>query len=197
MNKSTTVLLVLAALGLGSLIGISFVEKNPDELDLTVERNTVVSESTGRLPAFRFIAPGDLEVELDEFGRAKPSAIGENFVHRERAWKTETLTIELPIGGALEYKAIMTQGDSMVFDWTIDNGQVYYDFHGHDKAFGEDFFVRYEANEGENQAGMIVAAFSGEHGWYWLNMADAPTIITLRVAGFFEKMIRVEVEDYQ
>ena len=105
--------------------------------------------------------------------------------------------IDLPVDGAVEYKVIMGQGDAIVFDWNMDQGEVYFDSHGHDSAFGEDFFVRYQDAEADSQSGMIIAAFSGEHGWYWLNMRDGPTAITLRIAGFFERVIRLEVEDYQ
>ncbi|MFK8021574.1 MAG: hypothetical protein AB8B86_17565 [Pseudomonadales bacterium] len=196
MNKSTTVLLVLAALGLGSLIGISFVEINSDESPAYIEPDNAVIAATDDVPMFRFIAPGDLAVEKDAFDRAKPSAIGENFIGRDKAWKTESMVIELPIDGAIEYKAIMDQGDTIIFDWKSDRTQLYTDFHGHDKAFGDDFFVRYEEAEGMEQSGMIVAAFSGEHGWYWLNAGDGPTTVTLRIAGFFEKVIRIEIEGY-
>jgi hypothetical protein len=195
MNKSTITLLVLAALGLGSLIGVSLVDKSNVQAPVAMQNRGDI-ESTGGAPIFRFIAPGDLPVEFDEFEKAKPSATGENYISRENLWKNETVVIELPVGKAIEHKAIMAQGDTMVFDWKTNGNQVYFDFHGHDEAFGEDFFVRYEENEGDQQKGMVVAPFKGEHGWYWLNMGQTPTTISLRVAGFFEKMIKVEVEEY-
>lgn len=197
MNKLTIVLLVLSALGLGSLIGISFVDKSSNESPTVITSGNAVVAPTGGAPVFRFVAPGDLAIVLDDFGRAEPSVVGENFIGRNKAWKTDTVVIELPIDGEIEYKAIMAQGDSIVFDWNTDRGQVYSDFHGHDEAFGEEFSVRYEESEGEEQSGMIVAAFSGEHGWYWQNLGDRPTTITLRVAGFFEKVVKIEIEDYQ
>lgn len=117
---------------------------------------------------------------------------------RARLWCVSShLVIDLPVDGAVEYKVIMGQGDAIVFDWNMDQGEVYFDSHGHDSAFGEDFFVRYQDAKADSQSGMIIAAFSGEHGWYWLNMHDGPTAITLRIAGFFERVIRLEVEDYQ
>ena len=194
MKKATIVLMTLAALGAGTLIGTSFVDKNTAESPAAGKTESVSLGSTGGAPRFRFIAPGDLEVEMDEFGIAQPSATGENFVGQDEAWKTETVTIELPVDGGVEYKAILEQGASIVFDWTTNGGEVYTDFHGHDEDFGDDFFVRYEEREGRDQSGMIVAAFSGEHGWYWLNLEDGPTTITLRVAGFFKEIIRIEVE---
>ena len=194
MNKSTVLLLTFAALGLGTLIGVSFVDESSEESPAVAELDGASSESTGGAPRFRYIAPGDLEVVLDEVGRAKPSVTGENFVEQDEAWKSTTVRIELPVDGAVEYKAIVDQGDSIVFNWVTNRGRVYSDFHGHDEAFGEDFFVRYKESEGRDQSGMIVAAFSGEHGWYWLNLEDHPITITLKVAGFFKEIIRIEDE---
>jgi hypothetical protein len=34
-----------------------------------------------------------------------------------------------------------------------------------------------------------VAPFSGEHGWYWVNLNDHPVTITLTVTGYFDDMI--------
>jgi hypothetical protein len=188
MNKSTIAFLLITTLGLGTLIGAGISSRHSD--------TSPQSSDTG-LPLFRTIKPGDLPVELDAFDRAKPSTIGENYIAGQKVWKEQTLTVSVPFGEAIEYKAIMEQGDSIVFDWSTENGKLYTDFHAHDDAFGDDFFVRYQELEGDFQSGMIVAAFDGEHGWYWLNMGEGSTNITLRVAGFFDEIIRVEVESYE
>lgn len=194
MNKSTIVLLTFAALGLGTLIGVSFVDNYGEETAAKAEADNTSVQSTGGAPLFRFIAPENLDIVLDEFGRAQASVTGENFVGRDAAWKAATHRVELPIDGAVEYKAIMSQGDSIVFDWATRGGQVYTDFHGHAEPMDDNVFVRYEESEVSDQSGMIVAAFSGGHGWYWLNLEDHPITITLRVAGFFEEIVRMEVE---
>lgn len=199
MNKSTIVLLVIAALVLGSLIGVSLVEIDepavPD-VSAPAAANDVAAGSTGGAPRFRYLKPGDVALVTDEFGEPQPAAPGENFIARTRPWKSESVTFELPLDAATEYKAIMSQGDAIVFNWTTDGGQAYYDFHAHDAAFGEEFFTRYDEGEGETGAGAIVAAYDGQHGWYWLNIADGPTSITLNVAGYFDEIIEIEIEGY-
>lgn len=196
MNKSSIILLVFAALGLGSLIGIGFVgDKGLEPLPNSAPTpNPSDLAFTGGAPVFRFFNPADLEVSLDEFGRPLPSISGENFIGREGVWKSETLSIEIPVDGAIEYKAIMERGGAIVYDWNSDGGEVYADFHGHDQAQGNDFFVRYEAGELGSQSGMMLAAFPGGHGWYWLNLDDRPLTITLRIAGFFKEIVRMEVD---
>ena len=193
MNKSTVVLLLLAALGLGSLIGISLVDSEPNE---QTPAAVGAAPPTGGAPPLRYLAPGDVPVEIDKFGQPLPSVVGENFIARDREWKTETISFELPADGAIEYKAIMQQGDVAAFRWYTSGGQAYYDFHAHDDAFGPEFFTRYEEGEGTERAGGFVAAYDGEHGWFWLNLEGEPLTITLDLAGFFEEIVRVELEDY-
>ena len=195
VSKSTLVLLLVAAIGLGSLIGVSFVGSDgpvPAE-DAAPNRPAA---STGGAPQVRYIAPGDIAIETDEFGQTFPAATGENFVARNRNWKSESMTIDLPLDGAIEYKAIMRQGDTLVFDWSTDSGEVYYDFHAHDKAFGDEFFTRYDEGEGNARTGAILAAYDGQHGWFWLNIADGPTTVTLIVAGFYDEIIKIDLERY-
>lgn len=199
MNKSSIVFLTLSALALGTLIGIGFVGSSSDKPDQVIPNlmsmeSSTKSISTGGAPVFRYFEPIESNISLDEFGRPTPSVIGENFISRDGSWKSETLSIEIPVDGAIEYKAIMQRGDSIVFDWSANGSAVYSDFHGHDASYGNDFFVRYETTEQNSQAGMIVAAFEGGHGWYWLNLDDEPATITLRVSGFFEEIVKLEVD---
>ena len=194
MSKSTIVLLLVAAIALGSLIGVSFVDSHhshpvPVE-DVAVNRPAA---STAGALQFRYIAPGDIAIETDEFGQTLSAATGENFVARNRSWKSESVTIDLPSDGAIEYKAVMQQGDTLIFTWSTDSGEIYYDLHAHDKAFGDEFFTRYDEGEGNTRTGAILAAYAGKHGWYWLNIADAPTTVTLNVAGFYDELIKIDL----
>jgi len=195
MGKSTLVLIALAALGLGALIGVSLV----DDQVVTEEPaavNDVVVASTGGAPVFRFLAPEGVTVEHDEYGQAVPLASGENFIAREGAPKSETVTITLDTDGTVEYKAVMKQGDSIAFRWSTDGGDVYYDFHAHDASFGPEFFTRYDEGEGAERSGSIVAAYDGQHGWFWLNLEADPITITLEVAGFYDEVVEIDLGGY-
>ncbi len=196
MGKSTLVLIAAAALGLGALIGASLVEDETQEAVESAETSLPVVASTGGAPVFRYIAPGDVEVGVDEFGQPLPAANAENFISREGQPKSETLTIELGLDEQVEYKALMQQGDAISFRWTTDGGDLYYDFHAHDDAFGQEFFTRYDEGEGAERAGTIVAPYAGQHGWFWLNIADGPTTVTLEVTGFYDEIIEIELGGY-
>lgn len=41
-------------------------------------------------------------------------------------------------------------------------------------------------------SGDLVAAFSGNHGWFWRNRGDAPVTVTLRVAGGYSEVKRFD-----
>lgn len=203
MNKATLVLVTLAALAIGALVGVSLSDKDAD----SSHPQQAVSESTdaesangpasnGGAPVFRYLSPATATVEVGEFGRPMPSAVGENYIGRSQAWKTQTVSFELPEDGKVEYKVVMNQGDTIVYNWKVDDGIAYFDFHAHDDAFGKEFFTRYAEGEEAGSSGAIVAAYTGQHGWFWLNLEDKPIMITLEVAGFFDKIIEIDLEDY-
>ena len=89
-----------------------------------------------------------------------------------------------------EIKALLEEGKVILYSWEVDQGDIYSDFHGHSPEFGTDFWVRYEEHqEGSGNDGSLVAPFSGEHGWYWLNYNEFPVVVTLTVNGYFEEII--------
>ena len=205
MGKSTLVLVTLAALGLGALIGFSLVDEDdaatPDSIapvggPLGPNADFAAEAAPTGAPAYRFLSPETTIVEHDEYGQVLPGANGENHIPRDGEMKTEILEITLDLDAVTEYKALMKQGDSITYRWSTDGGDVYYDFHAHDAAFGEEFFTRYAEGEGNSFGGSIVAAYAGQHGWFWLNIADGPTTITLEVMGYYDEIIEIDLEGY-
>lgn len=195
MGKSTLILMVLAALGLGALIGASLVEEESVEPEVE-EAETPAVVDTGGAPMFRFLSPESATIERDDFGQAVPTLDGDNFVARDGAPKSETITINLDLDAAVEYKALMQQGDVLTYRWSTDGNSVYYDFHAHDDAFGAEFFTRYAEGEGSEHAGAIMAPYTGQHGWFWLNIGDSATAITLEVSGFYDEIVEIELRGY-
>jgi hypothetical protein len=105
--------------------------------------------------------------------------------------KTETMTIKLGFDERTEIKAVLGKSKAIVYSWSVEgDGKVYVDFHGHDPAKGDNYWVRYEEADGiSGRSGSLVAPFAGEHGWYWLNVSDKPIVVTLTVTGYQEKLI--------
>ena len=128
-----------------------------------------------------------------EFDYYEPEVLAEPFsVTHESEFRSDTLTIDLKLGEEVEYKALMKQGDAIVYSWRVDNGDVYTDFHADPgeaaEGYPEGFFIRYSESETNSGAGSLVAPFAGNHGWYWLNIQDNPIQITLEVRGYYESV---------
>jgi len=131
-----------------------------------------------------------------EFDMYEPEILGEPFAKtHSNAYRTDQLTINLAIGEEVEYKAVMQQGDALVYSWTVGSGTVYTDFHAdpgeHAEGYPDEYFIRYRESETGSSSGSIVAPFAGNHGWYWLNIEDNAVAITLNVSGFYDSVTEV------
>ena len=86
----------------------------------------------------------------------------------------------------------MQQGDVIIYSWSIDKGIVYTDFHAdpseNTEQYPDEYFIRYRESETASSSGSMVAPFSGNHGWYWLNIEEHPIQVTLDVAGFYSEI---------
>jgi hypothetical protein len=121
-----------------------------------------------------------------------PTPLPNPAVHQEasHAPRTQTLEVKLDVGQETEVKAKLQQNKVIVYSWTLDRGEVYVDFHGHNPEFGQKFFVRYkEQADATRGNGSLVAPFAGEHGWFWQNNNEFPIVITLTVTGYFDEMV--------
>jgi hypothetical protein len=109
---------------------------------------------------------------------------------RNAAPRTDTIEVTLGFDEKTEIKAQLDKAQVIVYDWSVEGGEVYVDFHGHDPSKGDAYWVRYEEADGiTHRSGSLVAPFSGEHGWYWLNVSDKPVKIRLTVTGYQNKLI--------
>jgi hypothetical protein len=131
------------------------------------------------------------KVQVPDAGEPLPLPNPAVYQGAKVAPKSQTVTITLPVGGETEVKAVLGTNKVMLYSWKTDKGPVYVDFHGHSPDWtNKQAFVRYlEAKDGiAEDSGSLVAPFSGEHGWYWLNIADEPVTITLQVSGYYDEI---------
>jgi hypothetical protein len=114
-------------------------------------------------------------------------------VFREYAadYRTDVIDIPLAAGGELEYKLGLNEGDSIVYQWdAVDLEKpelLWAEFHGHTPPVnnvGDLMFYRKAA--GATERGVLVAPFTGIHGWYLRNDGDEAVVVRLKVAGFYE-----------
>ena len=194
MNRASMVFLLAAAVLLSLLFLLAQeVEEPPVVPPLkSIDANTV-AVVTSRGVVFEQYDPSAVNVRYDEFDSAIPHAVGKNYIPANRPLKSEAVRVELGLDESVEYKLEMNGGDSVVYQWKVLEGNVYYDFHGHPHHEETEFFNRYNEGEGNQRSGTIMAAFAGQHGWFWLNLSQGPVVIELNVSGFYDKIVEIEL----
>jgi len=102
-----------------------------------------------------------------------------------------TFSIILKPLDEVEYKAVLTAGEPMLYSWSVVGGEeVYFDFHGDptEGEFPDEYFQRYEEGEVVSAKGSFTATFTGNHGWYWLNISDNDITIKLEATGYYSSL---------
>jgi hypothetical protein len=121
-----------------------------------------------------------------------PTPLPNPAVHQDEAKPppTRTMTVTLQPDQETEVKLRLAKSKAVVYSWSVDRGQIYVDFHGHDPSLGDQTWVRYkEQDAAKGNNGSLVAPFSGEHGWFWQNYNEFPVAITLTVTGYFDDIV--------
>lgn len=112
------------------------------------------------------------------------------FQNKSTPPRAERKAIRLQPGEATEIKTVLEAGQMVLYAWQAVGGEVYTDFHGHERDANTQAWVRYEEQQsGERGNGSLVAPFTGEHGWYWLNISERPVDIVLNVSGYYSDLI--------
>lgn len=102
----------------------------------------------------------------------------------EPEW-TDQFSVTLTPGEATEVKLVMEEGAEAEFLWVAENGVVNFDLHG--DAGSE--FISYEKGRAvPGDEGVLTAAFTGNHGWFWRNRDGQDVTVTLYVRGDFSSM---------
>ena len=99
-------------------------------------------------------------------------------------WRDE-VSYTLNPGEGIEVKLAMEQGQVARFAWTANGSVVNFDMHGD----GSGQNTSYEQGRAvPEQTGELVAAFTGNHGWFWRNRTEAPVTVTLRTGGEYVEL---------
>jgi hypothetical protein len=100
------------------------------------------------------------------------------------AWRDE-MPLTLKPGEGTEIKLKMAQGAKAQYAWVVEGGEVNFDTHG--DAPGKS--ISYEKGRGvASDAGVLEAAFTGNHGWYWRNRGQSNVKLILRTRGDYTEI---------
>ncbi|MFP5417823.1 MAG: transmembrane anchor protein [Gammaproteobacteria bacterium] len=99
-------------------------------------------------------------------------------------WRDE-IPFTLSPGEGTEIKLTMAQGARAHFAWEVEGGAVNFDTHG--DAPGKS--ISYEKGRAvSSDAGVLEAAFAGNHGWYWRNRGQSSVKLILRTRGDYAEI---------
>ncbi|MDP2016183.1 MAG: transmembrane anchor protein [Hydrogenophaga sp.] len=103
-------------------------------------------------------------------------------------WRDE-MPFTLTPGEGTEIKLKMVQGAKVQYSWVVEGGEVNFDTHG--DAPGK--AISYEKGRAvSSDEGVLEAAFTGNHGWYWRNRGQANVKVILRTRGDYTDIKRVQ-----
>jgi len=103
-------------------------------------------------------------------------------------WRDET-SITLSPGQGAEIKLRMKVGEKAQYEWIVEGGNVNHDTHG--EGLGRS--VSYvKGRDVSGHQGELVAAFTGEHGWFWRNRGAAGVKLVLRTRGTYSDIQRIK-----
>jgi hypothetical protein len=99
-------------------------------------------------------------------------------------WRDE-IPLTLTPGEGMEIKLKMVAGAKAQYAWVVIGGEVNFDRHG--DAPGKS--ISYEKGRGvASDEGVLEAAFTGNHGWYWRNRGQANVEVVLRTRGDYSEI---------
>jgi len=98
---------------------------------------------------------------------------------------TDEYSVTLAPSEGVELKLVMEEGAEAQFRWVAENGVVNYDLHG--DGGGEN--LSYEKGRAlAEHEGVLTAAFTGNHGWFWRNRDGQDVTVTLFVRGDYSEI---------
>jgi hypothetical protein len=102
-------------------------------------------------------------------------------------------TIALEPGQAREIKLLMRKGARAQYSWSTDRGVVSHTTHGDTVNAPPGKFHEYGKGTGVRaDSGVIVAVFTGNHGWYWRNRTKEVVTVTLRTRGEYDDLKEIK-----
>lgn len=150
------------------------------------------AEATGQKPVAEPLVAGitvsNPQTASATFQAATPKATPVAAAAQPTSWRDE-MRFTLKPGAGMEVKLRMKEGEKTVFAWAVEGGMVNFDTHGDsiDRSISYEKGRAVSADDGD-----LVAAFTGNHGWFWRNRGEADVKLVLRTRGDYSDIKRVK-----
>lgn len=114
--------------------------------------------------------------------RPDSSAVADIFVNSHET------AVRLAPNEGKEIKLVMRKNAQTAYSWFTDRGVVNYDTHADAPGISYHGYAKGSAKPSDE--GVLVAAFDGEHGWFWRNRGREALTVTLRTRGDYQQLKR-------
>ena len=178
--------------GIGRVLGLT--EMGEIKVRLAREAAEVPAVAEQRVPAEQspVVAPTapDTPAAATEAGQPTAGETPATAVTTPDApvWR-DTVSLTLAPGQGTEIKLKMEAGAEATYAWHVEGGVVNFDTHG--DAPGRS--ISYEKGRAvANDDGKLVAAFTGQHGWFWRNRGKADVTLVLQTGGAYSELKRLK-----
>lgn len=109
-------------------------------------------------------------------------------VPAETQWRDEVRVVLTP-GEGTEFKLTMDEGAIARYSWVSEGGSINFATHGD----GSGQSISYEKGRGvPADEGELVAAFTGNHGWFFRNRNDRDITLVLRTGGDYGQLKKLK-----
>jgi hypothetical protein len=103
--------------------------------------------------------------------------------------RNDETRVTLKPNQGLEVKLVMAKGAKVDYTWQTVDGVVNHDTHGEPPAGVAGKAHRYSKGvQVTGDKGLLVAAFDGEHGWFWRNRMDKDVTVVLTTKGQYSDL---------
>jgi hypothetical protein len=122
-------------------------------------------------------------------GAAMPGAKLAESRQTKATERTDEVSVTLKPGQGAEIKLRMRKGAKVNYAWTAEGGKVNYDKHGDASGGAAKNYKRGRSVTGDE--GVLEAAFTGNHGWFWRNRTKKKVTVKLWTNGNYSEIKRV------
>ena len=156
--------------GAGRVLGLTEMGEIKQELSDEAEQDRLLDKATGDQSSL-------LDGVLSLF-------IGTAHAQVTETW-SDVVAFTLDPGETYEVKLAMKEGDLADYRMLVEGGRVNFDMHAH----GGGKSTTYKKGRGSTGSeGQLVAAFDGDHGWFWRNRDKESLTVTLQVRGTYDEL---------
>lgn len=162
-------------IGIGRVVGLTQMGEIKRTLAAEAESDRV-ADASGRASV--------------QTGNASPQPPAQVGMETQPAAKTDEMSVTLKPGEGNEVKLEMSKGEKASYEWSTAGGAVNHDLHG--EGANNAFLGYKKGTQVERDAGELIAAFDGTHGWFWRNRTAGDVTVTVRTTGEYRSIKRMK-----